>query len=103
MGRDIAAIDCVTYALLQRHEPTLLAGLTVIDQTPYARLPLITASGTAPETLHAIRDALTTLVSAPECRGVCDALFIGGFSVVAREARSVLTGITANGSLSSAG
>ncbi len=61
-GRDIAAIDCVTYALLQRHEPTLLAGLTVIDQTP-----LTTADHcvrTTPKTLHAIRDALTTLVSA---------------------------------------
>ncbi|RXX50803.1 phosphate ABC transporter substrate-binding protein, partial [Enterobacter cloacae] len=39
----------------------------------------------------------------PEYRGVCDALFIGGFSVVAREAWAVLTGVTADGSLSSAG
>lgn len=93
----------MTYALLQRHEPTLLAGLTVIDQTPHARTADDHRVRHHPETLHAIRDALTTLVSAPEYRGVCDALFIGGFSVVAREAWSVLTGITADGSLSSAG
>lgn len=30
---DIAAIDCVTWALLQRHEPESLTGLAVIDRT----------------------------------------------------------------------
>jgi ABC-type phosphate/phosphonate transport system substrate-binding protein len=33
---DIAAIDCVTWALLQRHEPALLDGLAIIDQSPLA-------------------------------------------------------------------
>jgi ABC-type phosphate/phosphonate transport system substrate-binding protein len=34
---DIAAIDCVTYALLQRHQPQALAGLVAIGWSPDAR------------------------------------------------------------------
>ncbi|MCW4782112.1 phosphate/phosphite/phosphonate ABC transporter substrate-binding protein [Enterobacter chuandaensis] len=88
---DIAAIDCVTWALLQRHEPERLAGLAVIDRTPLTPgLPLITSHNTSPETLNAIRDALCVLVSSPEYREVCDAVLIGGFSVVTRQAYASL-------------
>lgn len=84
---DIAAIDCVTYALLQRHEPALLAGLAVIERTPLTPgLPLITARQTSPATLQAIRDALNELVNNPEYREVCRAVLIGGFSEVTRQA-----------------
>ncbi|HHA2009115.1 TPA: phosphate/phosphite/phosphonate ABC transporter substrate-binding protein [Enterobacter mori] len=84
---DIMAIDCVTWALLQRHEPERLAGLAVIDRTPLTPgLPLIASHNTSPETLSAIRDALHALVSSPEHRAICDAVLIGGFSVVTREA-----------------
>lgn len=87
----IAAIDCVTWALLQRHEPETLAGLTLIDQTPLTPgLPLISAGATSPTTLNAIRDALTTLVSAAEYRAVCEAVLINGFSVVERQGYSQL-------------
>lgn len=88
---DIAAIDCVTYALLQRHEPTLLDGLAIIASSPLAPgLPLITSVNTAAETLHAIRDALKALVSAPEYREVLSAVLIGGFSEVTRQPYSLL-------------
>ncbi len=33
---DIAAIDCVTYALLQRHQPQALAGPVAIGWSPAA-------------------------------------------------------------------
>ncbi len=33
---DIAAIDCVTYALLQRYQPQALAGLVAIGWSPAA-------------------------------------------------------------------
>ncbi|MBR7331604.1 PhnD/SsuA/transferrin family substrate-binding protein, partial [Klebsiella pneumoniae] len=76
------AIDCVTWALLQRHEPERLAGLAVIDRTPLTPgLPLITSHNTSPETLDAIRDALRELVDAPEYREMRDAVLIDGFSV----------------------
>ena len=88
---DIAAIDCVTWALLERHEPERLAGLAAFDRTPLTPgLPLITSRRTSPETLSAIRDALRELVSAPEYREVCAAVLIGGFSVVTRQAYASL-------------
>lgn len=89
---DIAAIDCVTWALLQRHEPERLEGLAVIDRTPLTPgLPLITSHNTSPETLNAIRDALRALVESPENRDVCNAVLIGGFSVVTRQAYASLS------------
>ncbi|WP_337014704.1 phosphate/phosphite/phosphonate ABC transporter substrate-binding protein [Leclercia sp. AS011] len=88
---DIAAIDCVTWALLQRHEPELQAGLAVIGRSPLAPgLPLITAASTSSDTLRAIRAALTDLVSAPHYREICSALFIGGFSEATRQLWEVL-------------
>ncbi len=88
---DIAAIDCVTWALLQRHEPELLEGLAVIGRSPPAPcLPLITAASTSSGTLQAIRDALKVLVSASPYREICSALFIGGFSEATRQSWEVL-------------
>jgi len=88
---DIAAIDCVTWALLRRHKPALLDGLAIIDQSPLAPgLPLITAGETSPHMLAALRKAINTLVSAPEYREICAALLIGGFSEVTRQPYSLL-------------
>lgn len=88
---DLAAIDCVTWALLQRHEPDVVAGLAVIEQSPLTPgLPLITSGETPPDRLTAIREALTALVSLPEYRQVCDAVLIRGFSAATREAWSPL-------------
>lgn len=88
---DLAAIDCVTWALLQRHEPDVVAGLAVIEQSPLTPgLPLITSGETTPDRLQAIREALTALVSLPEYRQVCDAVLIRGFSAATREAWSPL-------------
>lgn len=86
---DIAAIDCVTWALLQRHEPELVEGLSVVGETPLAPgLPLITAGDAS--TVELLRDALRALVSDPQYRSVCEAMLIGGFSAVSREPYSLL-------------
>lgn len=88
---DIAAIDCVSWALLARHEPELLAGLKVMGSTPLAPgLPLITAKQTSASTLAKLQDALHELVSHPRYQAVCDALLITGFSPIARDAYSPL-------------
>lgn len=59
---DVAAIDCVTHGLIARHRPDLLAGTRVLARTPMSPgLPLVTAAGTAPATLAALRDALRGL------------------------------------------
>ena len=91
---DIAAIDCVTFALLQRHAPHLISNLAVIGASPAAPgLPLITARNTPPSRIALLRDALRQLVSDPAYRTLCAALFISGFSDVSRQDyASLLTG-----------
>ncbi|WP_313488063.1 PhnD/SsuA/transferrin family substrate-binding protein [Pseudescherichia sp.] len=91
---DIAAIDCVTFALLQRHAPMLVADLAVIGESPAAPgLPLITSRNTPPSRIALLRDALRQLVSDPAYRTLCAALFISGFSDVSRQDyASLLTG-----------
>lgn len=82
---DIAAIDCISWALLARHEPAVLEGLCVIDHGPLAPgLPLITGPHTSAETLAGLRAALQQLVSDPQYRERCNAQFICGFSPLTR-------------------
>ena len=83
---DIAAIDCVTFALLQRHAPRLISELAVIGASPAVPgLPLITARNTPPSRIALLRDALRQLVSDPAYRTLCAALLICGFSDVSRQ------------------
>ncbi|MCJ7926651.1 MAG: PhnD/SsuA/transferrin family substrate-binding protein [Pantoea vagans] len=83
---DIAAIDCVSWALLARYAPDELRGLHIIGETPAAPgLPLITAASTSAARLATLRTALHQLVSDPAWRGVCDENLISGFSSVQRD------------------
>ena len=84
---DLAAIDCVTYALLQRHQPALLTGLAVIGQSPLSPgLPLITARQTPVKTVVLLQAALRQLVNDVRYQERCAAALIGGFSPVTRQA-----------------
>ncbi|MEB5924850.1 phosphate/phosphite/phosphonate ABC transporter substrate-binding protein [Franconibacter daqui] len=88
---DITAIDCVTFALLQRYQPALLAGLTLIEETPLAPgLPLITSRDTPADTLSALRAALQQLVSEPALHATCAAALIQGFSPIGRDDYEVM-------------
>jgi len=83
---DIAAIDCVSWALLARYAPDELRGLHIIGETPAAPgLPLITAASTSAARLATLRTALHQLVSDPAWRGVCNDNLISGFSSVQRD------------------
>ena len=83
---DIAAIDCVSWALLARYAPDELRGLHIIGETPAAPgLPLITAASTSAARLATLRTALHQLVSDPAWRGVCNDNLISGFSTVQRD------------------
>ena len=63
---DAAAVDCVTYGLVARHRPDLLAGTRVLASTPAsAGLPLVTAAGTSPATVTALRTALRDMLADP--------------------------------------
>lgn len=88
---DIAAVDCVTFALLKKYQPQALAQLKVIGETPLTPgLPLITGPETTPSQVIALRRALNRLVSEPRYRPLCRAALISGFSEVSRKQYDVI-------------
>ncbi|WP_174848410.1 phosphate/phosphite/phosphonate ABC transporter substrate-binding protein [Yersinia artesiana] len=88
---DIAAIDCVSFALLQRDNPAAVAGLKIIAQTEAAPgLPLITSLTTSEKQLILIRQAITATVSSLEASSAKDQLLIRGFSTLPLSAYDVI-------------
>lgn len=88
---DLAAIDCVTLALVQRYEPQRMRELTVIGYTPSTPgLPLITAAQTPRETVQCLREVLHTLVTSARYAELCASTLIAGFSEQSRDAYRVL-------------
>ena len=82
---DIAAIDCLTWALLRAHFPAALRGLSIIGETPQCTgLPLITSATTSASTLKTLRSALGELTQAERYQPLLAAHLIGGFGVVDR-------------------
>jgi ABC-type phosphate/phosphonate transport system substrate-binding protein len=56
---DVAAIDCVTFALVQRGHPELTSSVRVIGQTPCVPgIPLITRASATDEEVEVLRAAL---------------------------------------------
>lgn len=77
---DLAAIDCVTWALLQNYAPRATQGLQAIGfSAPYPGLPLITALRTPPDQLQALRAGLKSLIHMPEASSTLAQLRICGF------------------------
>lgn len=86
---DMAAIDAVTYALIQRHQPALLQGLQVIGRTPLAPgLPLITALQTPAQEVQALQRGLQAACADPRLAAERRALLIEGFGAVPASAWS---------------
>lgn len=84
---DVAAIDCVTYALLARHRPRELAGTRVLhctEQVPSP--PYVTASTTPPETLIKMREAIRQALDHPAIASAKAALMLSGIEVLPEEA-----------------
>ena len=77
---DLAAIDCVTWALLQTHDVPATQGLCVIGHSAlYPGLPLITALSTPPAQVQALRTCLHGLITAPAAANTLAQLLISGF------------------------
>lgn len=63
---DVAAIDCVTWALLAAYHPEELRGLRIVDRGPLLpALPLVTSIDTADTVLDLLRRALVDTVADP--------------------------------------
>ncbi|KQM31800.1 phosphate ABC transporter substrate-binding protein [Sphingomonas sp. Leaf10] len=76
---DIAAIDAVTFATWQRYEPDLAAALRIVTTTaPSPTLPFVTAAGTPPAVVAALRAALGQAVADPALSSARAALLLAG-------------------------
>lgn len=74
---DLAAIDAVTYAAVQRFEPAVTARLRVLAKTAKSpALPFVTARATPLETVAALRIALAEIIADPSLADARDALFL---------------------------
>ncbi|RBO14101.1 MULTISPECIES: phosphate/phosphite/phosphonate ABC transporter substrate-binding protein [Pantoea] len=82
---DIAAIDCITWALLQKYQPQALADVTIIGETPLCpALPLITSARTDSLLLEKLRSALFELANVEDFKPLMQANLLAGFSVPRR-------------------
>ncbi len=76
---DIAAIDCVTYAALERFEPDLTTQVRIIERsTASPTLPFVTAASTSAETVIALGVALRDAMADPKLADARARLFLTG-------------------------
>lgn len=74
---DVAAIDCVTHALLERYRADALSGTRVLTRTATAPgLPYVTAAGTAPDVLRRLQAGLFNALAAPDLASAREALLL---------------------------
>jgi ABC-type phosphate/phosphonate transport system substrate-binding protein len=77
---DLAAIDCVSFALLAREEPDLVGAVRILGASePAPALPYITSAGRSPAECRALAAALDETASTDAHKGSRAALLIEGF------------------------
>ena len=80
---DIAAIDCVTYACIERYRPSLLEGTRRLCYTERAPgIPFVTRSGSDPDRIRQLQDALLEAFEETDVRAAGNAVFIGGVEIL---------------------
>jgi ABC-type phosphate/phosphonate transport system substrate-binding protein len=88
---DLAAIDCVTFALLGRHRPEAIAGLRVLAESdPAPALPYVTRGDAGPELLSRLRRGLEEVMKDPDLADAREALLLEGVEVLPEEAYRVI-------------
>jgi ABC-type phosphate/phosphonate transport system substrate-binding protein len=91
---DVAAIDCVTFALAGRHRPSVVAGLKILAESPSAPgLPYVTAAGRGAEELARLRAGLKAAIADPLLAEPREALLLTGFEVPARDAYAAILAV----------
>lgn len=84
---DVAAIDCVTYALLKRYRPDELRQCRVLDQTQrVASPPYVTTASTNPAALARVRNAVCEALSRPSLAGAKRTLMLSDIKVLPDDA-----------------
>jgi len=80
---DYCAVDCVTYALLERHAPSALEGVRVLCNTPRSPgLPYVTGKKTDSLQLQQLRESIFCALEDPELEHIRAGLLIGGATII---------------------
>lgn len=83
---DVAAIDCVTYALLAHCRPRLVENIRIIAQTVAAPVgPYVTHIGVSDELVARMRGGLVRAMHDPDLATVRADLLIGGIEILPAE------------------
>jgi ABC-type phosphate/phosphonate transport system substrate-binding protein len=83
---DVAAIDCVSYAHIQRFSAELAARLRILDWTPSSPgLPYVTARANEASIVSALRAALAFVLADPALASVRTALLLTGIDFTVDE------------------
>lgn len=76
---DVTCVDCVTFALLERHVPTALLGLRILAESARAPgLPYVTEAATGGDRLLRLRAGLLKALEDPDLNTARDSLLIVG-------------------------
>jgi ABC-type phosphate/phosphonate transport system substrate-binding protein len=90
-GADVAAIDCVTVALLRRYRPQALEGLVEVARSPLVPgLPFVTRGGASEMEVARLRAALEGIFADEKLHTIRDTLKLKGFSVLSSEDYAVI-------------
>jgi ABC-type phosphate/phosphonate transport system substrate-binding protein len=82
-GADLASIDCVSFALLNRGRPELIERVAVVAESPASpNLPFIASSSLPPSTITAVREALFAALDDPSLAETRDAVGLAGGRVL---------------------
>lgn len=88
---DLAAIDCVTYGLMARHQPAAVAGLRVLGESePAPGLPYVTRGGADDALLARLREGLQQAVGDPDLDAARSVLGLAGVELLPLSAYRVI-------------
>lgn len=83
---DVAAIDCVSFALGCKHRPNITDNLRIIAKSPSApALPYVTTAGRSKAELHRLKQALVKAFHDPDLTDTRASLFIEGLEFISRQ------------------
>jgi ABC-type phosphate/phosphonate transport system substrate-binding protein len=94
---DVAAIDCVTYALLGSCRPQLVSATRIIGRTASAPgLPYVAGIGASSDLVRRLRAGLFNALADPHLAEIRDALLIAGLDVLPLERYACVTAMAAD-------
>jgi len=91
---DVAAIDCVTFALIARYAPAEVIGIRVLCASSTAPgLPYVTSAATAPADVRRLQAGITAAFADPSLAGTRAALMLDGCEILPRSSYDVIPAI----------